>query len=34
VEVPSWFKNWEATGLITFDDKNEDGLIQYRGPPF
>ncbi|MCH8294101.1 cation acetate symporter [Candidatus Poribacteria bacterium] len=31
-EVPSWFKNWEATGLIKFDDKNEDGLIQYRGP--
>ena len=26
-----WFKNWEATGLINFDDKNEDGSIQYRG---
>ena len=30
-EVPSWFKNWETTGLIKFDDKNEDGKIQYRG---
>jgi cation/acetate symporter len=30
-EVPSWFKNWEATGLIKFDDKNGDGNIQYRG---
>ena len=31
-DVPSWFSNWEDTGLITFDDKNGDGLIQYRGP--
>jgi cation/acetate symporter len=30
-EVPDWFKNWEATGLIKFDDKNEDGRIQYQG---
>ena len=30
-EVPDWFKNWEATGLIKFDDKNSDGSIQYRG---
>ena len=30
-EVPDWFKNWETTGLITFDDKNGDGSIQYRG---
>ena len=30
-EVPGWFKNWEATGLIKFDDKNGDGNIQYRG---
>jgi cation/acetate symporter len=27
--VPSWFKNWETTGLISFDDKNLDGKIQY-----
>ncbi|MFQ5589144.1 MAG: sodium:solute symporter family protein, partial [Nitrospiria bacterium] len=31
-KAPSWFKNWETTGLIQFDDKNKDGLIQYRGP--
>ncbi|RKU36002.1 cation acetate symporter [Candidatus Poribacteria bacterium] len=30
--VPEWFKNWEATGLIKFEDKNGDGAIQYRGP--
>ena len=30
-EVPGWFKNWETTGLIKFNDKNEDGSIQYRG---
>ena len=30
-EMPSWFKNWEDTGLITFDDKNGDGIIQYTG---
>jgi cation/acetate symporter len=29
VNVPEWFKKWETTGLITFDDKNKDGLIQY-----
>ncbi len=28
-EVPQWFSNWEKTGLITFDDKNEDGRIKY-----
>ncbi|WP_346883762.1 sodium:solute symporter family protein [uncultured Algibacter sp.] len=27
--VPEWFKKWETTGLITFTDKNGDGLIQY-----
>lgn len=27
--VPEWFKKWEATGLIAFTDKNNDGLIQY-----
>ncbi len=30
-EMPSWFKNWEETDLITFDDKNGDGIIQYTG---
>lgn len=28
-EVPDWFKTWENTGLIKFDDKNGDGKIQY-----
>ena len=27
--APEWFKKWETTGLITFTDKNNDGLIQY-----
>ena len=26
---PEWFKTWERTGLLTFDDKNSDGRIQY-----
>ena len=29
-ERPSWFKNWEKTGLLKFNDKNSDGLIQYN----
>jgi len=28
-EVPEWFKNWENTGLIAWNDKNDDGKIQY-----
>ena len=28
-KVPQWFNNWEKTGLIVFDDKNEDGKIKY-----
>ncbi|MBS9866284.1 cation acetate symporter [Vibrio alginolyticus] len=28
-ERPAWFKNWETTGLLGFDDKNGDGNIQY-----
>lgn len=32
-QVPSWFSNWEATGLIAFQDKNEDGKIQYLADP-
>jgi len=27
--VPSWFKSWETTGLLSFEDKNDDGRIQY-----
>ncbi|MEL0263008.1 MAG: sodium:solute symporter family protein, partial [Flavobacteriaceae bacterium] len=29
--MPEWFKNWETTGLLQFDDKNQDGTIQYTG---
>lgn len=29
--MPSWFSTWERTGLITFNDKNGDGRIQYVG---
>ncbi|MGL6261260.1 sodium:solute symporter family protein [Vibrio sp. WXL103] len=28
-ERPDWFRNWETTGLLGFDDKNGDGQIQY-----
>lgn len=30
-EMPTWFSKWETTGLIKFDDKNGDGIIQYVG---
>ena len=30
-EMPSWFKNWEETGLLKWEDKNGDELIQYTG---
>jgi len=26
---PSWFRTWEATGLLQFQDHNDDGRIQY-----
>ena len=26
---PEWFKNWESVGLIAWQDKNADGIIQY-----
>ena len=28
-ERPSWFRKWEKTGLLKYEDKNNDGLIQY-----
>ncbi|MEM9058019.1 MAG: sodium:solute symporter family protein, partial [Pseudomonadota bacterium] len=28
-ERPAWFRNWEKTGLLRFEDKNGDGRIQY-----
>jgi cation/acetate symporter len=34
-EAPSWFKNWEKTGLVAWKDKNGDGKIQYaKGDAF
>ena len=28
-EMPDWFTTWEETGLLSFNDKNKDGKIQY-----
>jgi cation/acetate symporter len=28
-DVPQWFRNWEKTGLLKYEDKNGDGRIQY-----
>jgi len=30
--VPTWYKTWEKTGLLQYEDKNGDGIMQYRGP--
>jgi len=30
-DVPEWFRSWEGTGLIRFEDRNGDGRIQYVG---
>ncbi|MFT5884427.1 MAG: cation/acetate symporter [Arcticibacterium sp.] len=32
-ELPKWFSNWEKTGLIGFEDKNGDGIVQYVADP-
>ena len=32
-EMPIWFDNWEKTGLLKFDDKNNDGIVQYVADP-
>ena len=32
-DMPEWFSKWEDTGLITFEDRNGDGNIQYVGDP-
>ena len=29
VSMPVWFKNWEKTGLLIFEDKNQDGNVKY-----
>lgn len=34
-EAPEWIKTWENAGLIAWQDKNGDGVIQYgAGAPF
>ncbi|HDQ40353.1 MAG TPA: cation acetate symporter [Desulfonatronum sp.] len=34
-EAPTWFTNWEKTGLVAWLDKNDDGIMQLRaGEPF
>ncbi len=30
-QMPEWFSKWEATGLLSFTDRNQDGIIQYTG---
>ena len=32
-ERPQWFKNWETTGLLVYEDKNGDGLVEYSADP-
>jgi cation/acetate symporter len=32
-ERPQWFKNWEKTGLLKYEDKNHDGRIEYSANP-
>jgi cation/acetate symporter len=29
--TPQWFKTWEKTGLLKWEDKNADGVMQIRG---
>lgn len=29
-QAPQWFENWEDTGLLAWQDKNGDGVMQYR----
>ncbi len=32
-DAPSWFKNWEQTKLVGFEDKNGDGIMTYAKDP-
>jgi cation/acetate symporter len=32
-DMPAWFSKWESTGLLKYDDKNSDGIIQYVADP-
>ena len=31
-ELPLWFAEFEETGQMSWEDKNNDGIVQYRGP--
>lgn len=34
-DLPEWFETWETAGLVAWQDKNNDGIIQYGpGAPF
>ncbi len=30
-EAPTWYRNWESTGLVKWEDKNGDGRLFYSG---
>ncbi len=32
-ELPEWFRTWEETRLISFEDRNGDGRVQYVADP-
>jgi cation/acetate symporter len=32
-KLPEWVGNWQKTGLISIDDKNQDGKVQYLALP-
>lgn len=32
-KLPEWVDNWERTGLISIEDKNMDGKVQYSADP-
>ena len=32
-DLPVWVNNWEKTGLLTFNDKNGDQVVQYLADP-
>ena len=32
-DLPTWVTNWQTTGLIAIDDKNNDGRVQYLADP-
>lgn len=31
-DLPKWFENWKNADLISYEDKNGDGIVQYVGP--